>query len=142
MARYRLTAPTFINGALRPAGEEVEYAGTPGSTLAAVEISHVPIPDDWRRLNGLQRIALARALGAPKSRISAAEADTWIGTELDRRAGKLDAAKDVDVGEALVTLEGLHRQIAGAQAELDRLNDEILDRKTAPGREGAGAAHG
>lgn len=87
MTLYRILARTFINGSLREAGEVVDYDGVAGSTLQPVETnSAVKIPDDWRALNGLQRIALARALGAPKSRLSAADADQWIGNELENRA--------------------------------------------------------
>jgi hypothetical protein len=86
MAQYRLLAKTFINGAPQDAGAIVEYDGQPGSTMQPVATtSKVEIPDDWHQQNGLQRIALARSLGAPKQRLSAAEADTWIQNELANR---------------------------------------------------------
>lgn len=87
MARYQLLDRTFINGSLREKGEVVEYDGQPGSTLQPLDVKPaVDIPDDWREQNGLQRIALARSLGAPKRSLSAADADLWIGNELDNRA--------------------------------------------------------
>lgn len=95
MARYRVLAPTFIGhgsaGAMRQPGEIVEYAGRPGSSLQALDVAEVEIPVDWQSLNGLQRIHLARSLGAPKQRISAAQADEHIAKELAAR----DAAKPV-----------------------------------------------
>ena len=39
MARYRVTAPTFIQGALRLEDEIVDYDGQAGSTLAPVDRS-------------------------------------------------------------------------------------------------------
>lgn len=87
MARYRITEPTFINNSMRQAGEIVEYDGAPGSTLQAIDgNSKVDIPADWRSQNGLQRIALARQLGAPKSRISAEQADAVIAAEVESRS--------------------------------------------------------
>jgi hypothetical protein len=86
MAKYRVLAKTFINGSPQDAGAIVDYDGQPGSTLQPVATtSKVDIPDDWHDQNGLQRIALARSLGAPKQRLSAAEADTWIQNEIDNR---------------------------------------------------------
>lgn len=86
MARYRLLAKTFINGAPQEAGAIVEYDGQPGSTMQPVDTkSDADIPEDWRSQNGLQRIALARSLGAPKQRLSAADADLWIQNEIDNR---------------------------------------------------------
>lgn len=86
MAQYRLLEKTFINGALRDKGEIVEYDGQPGSTLQPVNARPgIDIPADWRDQNGLQRIALARSLGAPKQRLSAADADLWIQNEIDNR---------------------------------------------------------
>lgn len=105
MARYRLLGPTFIGGSMRQAGEIVEYDGTPGSTLQAIDQnSKVDIPEDWRTQNGLQRMALARQLGAPKSRISAEQADAVIAAEVESRSqAKLAAEKPVEAephGEA------------------------------------------
>lgn len=86
MTLYRILAPTFIGGSLRETGEVVDYDGRPGSTLQPIETNaEVKIAADWRTLNGLQRIALARSLGAPKSRMSADAADQWIVNELDNR---------------------------------------------------------
>lgn len=86
MARYRLLAKTFINGAPQEAGAIIEYDGQPGSTMQPVETSSTAeIPENWRDENGLKRIALAKSLGAPPIRLSAQQADTWIQNELDNR---------------------------------------------------------
>jgi hypothetical protein len=86
MAQYRLLDKTFINNSLHEKGAIVDYDGQPGSTMQPVETnSKVDIPEKWQEQNGLQRIALARSLGAPKQRLSAAEADVWIQNELDNR---------------------------------------------------------
>jgi hypothetical protein len=37
MARYRVTAPTFLEAVLREEGEVVDYAGDPGSALAPLD---------------------------------------------------------------------------------------------------------
>jgi hypothetical protein len=37
MARYRVTAPTFLEDVLREEGEVVDYAGDPGSALAPLD---------------------------------------------------------------------------------------------------------
>ena len=37
MARYRVTAPTFLEAVLRETGEVVDYAGAPGSALAPLD---------------------------------------------------------------------------------------------------------
>lgn len=105
MARYRLLERTFINNSLREAGEIVDYDGQPGSTLQPVETkSKVDIPEDWRDQNGLQRIALARSLGAPKQRLSAADADVWIANELDNRElAKAEPAPKPSILDKLMT---------------------------------------
>ncbi len=37
MARYRVTAPTFLEAVLREPGEVVDYGGDPGSALAPLD---------------------------------------------------------------------------------------------------------
>lgn len=37
MARYRVTAPTFLEAVLREVGEVVDYAGDPGSALTPLD---------------------------------------------------------------------------------------------------------
>jgi hypothetical protein len=92
MARYTVLERTFINGVMANAGEVVEYDGQPGSSLQPMDTRpSVDIPDNWRDKNGLERIALARSLGAPKARLSAADADAWISNEVGNRDAK---AKD------------------------------------------------
>lgn len=89
MARYTVLGKTFLNGRMCEAGDVVDYDGQPGSTLQPMETRpSVDIPDDWRDENGLKRIALAKTLGAPKQRLSAAEADQWISNELANREAK------------------------------------------------------
>lgn len=100
MAQYRLLEKTFINNSLQEAGAIIEYDGQPGSTMQPVETtSKVDIPENWRDQNGLQRIALAKSLGAPPLRLSAAMADEWIANELANRdlAKKNAEAKKVAV---------------------------------------------
>lgn len=93
MARYTVLEKTFINNRLCERGEVVDYDGQPGSTLQPMETRpQVDIPDNWREENGLKRIALARSLGAPKQRMSAADADLWISNELAHREAR-DAEK-------------------------------------------------
>jgi hypothetical protein len=89
MARYTVLERTFINGTVANPGEVVEYDGQPGSSLQPMDTSpSVDIPDNWRDKNGLERIALARSLGAPKARLSAAEADAWINNAIVNRDAK------------------------------------------------------
>lgn len=104
MAQYRLLDKTFINNTLREKGEIVDYDGQPGSTLQPVDTeSKVDIPADWRDQNGLQRIALARSLGAPKQRLSAADADLWIENELANRDIAKDKSKAQDKAKPSIT---------------------------------------
>ncbi|MDP1753686.1 MAG: hypothetical protein Q8L22_29920 [Reyranella sp.] len=42
MARYRVTAPTFLQAVLREVGEVVDYAGDPGSALAPLDAASAP----------------------------------------------------------------------------------------------------
>ena len=94
MAQYRVLEKMFINNMLHDKGDIVEYDGSPGSTLQPVEThSKVEIPEKWRDENGLKRIALAKSLGAPPLRLSAAAADTWIQNELDNRELAKEKAK-------------------------------------------------
>lgn len=37
MARYRVTAPTFLEAVLREPGEVIDYDGDPGSALAPLD---------------------------------------------------------------------------------------------------------
>ena len=42
MARYRVTAPTFLEAVLREVGEVVDYAGDPGSALTPLDAARAP----------------------------------------------------------------------------------------------------
>lgn len=112
MPRYRVTEQSFIGNRLVPAGETVDYDGLPGTNLeplddeakaaksvgrpkpapgmAKVQLTAeqralVEIPDDWREWGKMQRIGLARDLGAPVAGTNAEAADKFIERELANR---------------------------------------------------------
>lgn len=49
MARYRVTAPTFLEAVLREVGEVVDYAGDPGSALTPLDAASAPSEARQRR---------------------------------------------------------------------------------------------
>jgi hypothetical protein len=116
MARYRALGPLYLRR-LIVAGEEFESELPPGRNwepldeearaavakyrsgnarvLSVVErleptpsaFAAVQIPDDWRELSAQRRRWLAQKLGA-QSNVKAADANTYIEAELERRAQK------------------------------------------------------
>lgn len=86
--RRRLRMPDIrYKFAVKPAEEIAPAAASPAAVTvtAASKGGAIDIPEDWRSLKAIQRIALAKKLGAPNG-TKAVEADALIEAELAKRA--------------------------------------------------------
>lgn len=113
MPRYRVEKLSWIGGRNVKPGEEIEFAGIPGTALTpldddakaaklAADTKRLPpkpgsmalvggrhqveIPKNWEQETGPALILLARKLGAPAKGTTAKVATTIIKDELARRA--------------------------------------------------------
>lgn len=74
MARYRVTAPTFLEAVLREVGEVVDYAGDPGSALAPLDAAARRAVKAYRA----RRTAVVAASPAAEEQSSAAPLSSTV----------------------------------------------------------------